>query len=128
MPLINYRIGDLVKMDSEAEIIEQPSNIVAFQGRIKETLEIGGKVYCLGEFEDLLLEGDLPIAQYQINAIGHHLKFIYTTIDGQQLLPSFESDLRNRLSRIMSSTSDLLFEHHHSLFPQSSGKFKILSQ
>ena len=128
MPLINYRIGDLVKVDSNAEVIEQPLAILAFQGRKKETLEIEGETFCLGEFEELLGTQDVPIAQYQIRRSGSDLRFIYTTTNDEPLPDSLVCGIRSQFSKIISAKSNLIFDHHRSLSPQSSGKFRILHQ
>ena len=126
MPLLNYRIGDLVRLDSHSPIVENPRKIMGFQGRIKEALEVGKHRYCLGEFEDLMQHINLPIAQYQIRSEEGVFTFIYTTLTDRALDVKDRELIKQQFHSHFDNKWLINILHQRTISPQSSGKFIIL--
>jgi phenylacetate-CoA ligase len=128
MPLVNYEIGDLVKIEGAAQaFIFNPDKITSFYGRKNDRVQIGNQFYYAGDFENCFKSTRLEVAQYQISCRNNMLIFKYTTIKGAPLNSSQFDELKNQLSDLINHETRVSCEHENSISPESSGKFSIIS-
>ena len=126
MPLINYAIGDLVHLHSDAENIINPDFIHGFAGRTKDAVKSAQGFLCTLDFEQCLAQHSIPIAQYQLELLHQNLLIRYTTLNDTTLSSEDQEKVSKTLQNLLPQHKvDLT--HCYTISPEPSGKFSIIT-
>lgn len=132
MPLVNYLIGDTVRVAAHEAIPTErrgtrPLQIQQLCGRLFDsTRSLSGGLVVPGDIERAI--GGLPngIFHYQVKhytpALCH---FRYVTWDGAPLRDDERDALRGALLGVYGDGMDVAFTHERAIGPEASGKFTI---
>ena len=121
MPLIRYRTGDCLQMDS----IENTSEIIRICGREKETLTGVGGVIPQAFVDDLIHDYATDILIYQLQELGEYkLQLCYTTMSDTPIAVQIVIELEKQIA--MLAGKDCVLQYRSALSPGFSGKFSWL--
>lgn len=122
MPLVRFKIGDLVKLKSS-----NMPEIEYICGREKDVVlnEIGDPITS-GEIDFVIshLKNNILIYQLQIN--NKHIQYRYISIDNKLLLASEENELKECILNLFGRSYQIQFKLERSISPDISGKFSIV--
>ncbi|ADO68342.1 hypothetical protein [Stigmatella aurantiaca] len=133
MPLIRYKIGDLVKVDAESMRAARATGnyeqvqIEYFCGREKDlTHSEQGTPITPGELDHALGNLDNGLFLYQLCALSHqHLMLRYMTVSGESLPSNELARVRDCLHQLYGPQMNIQFAHEKAIAPERSGKFAI---
>jgi len=119
MPLLRYRIGDLVQAKPGSY-----GTRYELHGRAADAFTApSGKRVTVRDVDQCFAGLD-GVAHYQLTAPGDSFRLRYVT-DGSGLAPATEATLRRRLEDILEAPGAMQIEATDLIVPQSSGKFRL---
>lgn len=126
MPLINYRVGDMViASKEEAENFKKEGIVSKMAGREKDMLN-GNVSYSV--LDEIVSEALYNILFYQFYFISDSMcYFRYITHDGEKLPETIVEDIKNKIKDI-GLNMKIKFDLVEEIAPEKSGKFAIVKK
>lgn len=126
MPLLNYKVGDLVQATSdEYENFDKVGIVSKMAGREKDLID--NKI-SFSMLDDIISSISNKILLYQFYFIDKNIcNFKYITIDDSEILKSEREYITNKLKDIGLNIS-ITFSKVEEISPEMSGKFSILKR
>ena len=135
MPLIRYRIGDLVKVDEPPERVvpnqtHDDVRVAHLCGRAKDAVQSpSGRTVTPGELDRALAQVAESVLFYQVVQIQEDLLlFRHVTMDGQTLPRAEQEAIRGCLVDLFEHFYDVSFTKEVAIAPELSGKFSTLKR
>lgn len=131
MPLINYQIGDVVKIyHHDVDKIDGKESEVRLSRMCGRTSAITydslSQVITLDDLDKIVAFFDKNIFLYQILFDENRVVFKYVTLNGQALSEKLKLSFENALNDLYKKKLSLIFEHLPALSPSGSGKFQLV--
>ncbi len=126
MPLLNYKVGDLVQATSdEYENFDKVGIVSKMAGREKDLID--NKI-SLSMLDDIISSVSNKILLYQFYFIDKNIcNFKYITFDNSEMLESEREYITNKL-KDMGLNISITFSKVEEISPEMSGKFSILKR
>jgi phenylacetate-CoA ligase len=120
MPLIRYRIGDLV------ERLETPyATRYILHGRTADAFQLPSHARVTTRMVDQCFKGLAGIAHYQVIQRGDGTWVVRFVPERAGLEPAHSGEVQERLSQLLQSNTPVEFQKTDMLVPEKSGKFRI---
>ncbi|MEI7731552.1 MAG: hypothetical protein WCO56_18405 [Verrucomicrobiota bacterium] len=121
MPLIRYRIGDLVERSCATG-----HPVYTVHGRVRESVMRPDGTRVTVRQVDACLAGTPGLAHYQLLERQRGSWTLRIAGEGSSLTPANRAWLQYRLRELLGATEDLVIQETDSLLAESSGKFRLV--